>query len=577
MKKTVYAVALAVLGLGASTSSWAQRQCASMEVLDRQLAADPTLAQRLRAIETQTQQFAANPTAQRGTALVGTIPVVVHVVYSNAAENISDAQIQSQIDVLNEDFRKLNADAGNTPAAFAGLVADVGLQFVLAKRDPSGNATNGIQRKSSTRTTWGTNDAVKKSSSGGLDAWPASQYLNLWVCNIGSSILGYAQFPGGPASTDGVVITTTGFGRGGSARAPFDLGRTATHEVGHWLNLRHIWGDANCGNDLVADTPTQQTDNGGCPSFPKVTCSNGPNGDMFMNYMDYTNDACMYMFSNGQSSRMNALFASGGSRASLLTSLGGTAPGGGGGGTPQPVAYCASKGNSQADEWVDLVRLGSINRTSGNDGGYFNGSGTSTSIAAGSSQTISYSAAFSGQAYTENWKIYIDYNRDGDFTDSGELVASRASSNSATLSSTFTVPSSARSGSTRLRVVMSYSSSATSCGTYSYGETEDYAVNITGGAAIAADAGTASTVRLGTTEYGLYPNPATSVLRITVPADRDAAAVAVRVYDVAGNEQRQLRYSAAESQLDVSGLSKGVYLLTITDGAQVSHQRFVKE
>ncbi|SHL59181.1 GEVED domain-containing protein [Hymenobacter psychrotolerans] len=571
MKKTFYALALATIGLGTTSEALAQRQCASMDVLERQLATDPSLAQRLQNIEGQTRLFEANPTAQRGSALTGTIPVVVHVLYSNANENISDAQIASQIAVLNEDFRKLNADVSQTPAAFAGLAADVGLQFVLAKRDPNGNATTGIERKSTTKTTWGTADAMKSTSTGGLNAWPAGQYLNLWVCNIGGGILGYAQFPGGPASTDGVVIGPNYFGRTGYLSAPFNKGRTATHEVGHWLNLRHIWGDANCGNDLVSDTPTQQTSNGGCPSFPRRTCGNTTNGDMFMNYMDYTDDACMYMFSTGQSTRMNALFASGGSRASLLTSLGGTAPGGGTTPptTPTTPTYCASKGTNVSYEWIDLVSLGSINRSSSKDAGYYNGTATSTSVAAGSSQTISYSAGFTGTAYTEYWKIYIDYNQDGDFTDSGELVASRSSSSTATLTSTFTVPTTAKSGSTRLRVVMSDGSATTSCNSYSYGETEDYTINITGGAA-------RSSARLASTDYGVYPNPATSVLHIAVPADRDASTVSVRVYDVRGAEQRQVRFSDA-GQLDVSGLSKGIYMVTITDGQQVSNQRFVKE
>ena len=253
-----------------------------------------------------------------------TIPVVVHVLYNTAAENVSDAQVQAQIDVLNKDFAKTNADASLIPAAFAGAAASTNIQFVLAKRDPNGKATNGIIHKSTRVKSWSTNDAVKNSKRGGDDAWDASKYLNIWVCNLGQGLLGYAQFPGGAASTDGVVVLYSSL-PGGSA-APYDKGRTATHEVGHWLNLRHIWGDASCGNDLVSDTPTQQTSNYGCPSFPKVTCSNGPDGDMFMNYMDYTDDACMYMFSNGQSARMNALFASGGARASLLTSNGATAP-----------------------------------------------------------------------------------------------------------------------------------------------------------------------------------------------------------------------------------------------------------
>lgn len=312
-----------------ATSVVAKRACGSMEVLEQQLAADPAQAKRMADIEAHTQRLLANPALQRTTAGTVIIPVVVHVLYNTAAQNISDAQVQSQIDVLNEDYRKLNADASKTPAQFAGLVADVNVQFVLAKRTPTGAATNGIIHKQTKTTSWSTNDAVKNSKRGGDDAWDTSKYLNLWACNLGQGLLGYAQFPGGAASTDGVVILYSAFGSrakypAGTYTTTYDLGRTATHEVGHWLNLRHIWGDATCGNDQVADTPTQSAANYGCPAFPHVTCSNS--GDMSMNYMDYTDDQCMYMFSTGQSQRMNALFATGGARASLLTSLGGTAP-----------------------------------------------------------------------------------------------------------------------------------------------------------------------------------------------------------------------------------------------------------
>ncbi|RYF77048.1 MAG: zinc metalloprotease, partial [Cytophagaceae bacterium] len=151
-----------------------------------------------------------------------------------------------------------------------------------------------------------------------VDPIDPAHNLNIWICNIGGGILGYAQFPGGSAATDGVVIGPQYFGNTGYVAAPYDKGRTATHEIGHWLNLRHIWGDASCGNDLVADTPTQQTANYGCPSFPHVTCGNGANGDMYMNYMDYTNDPCMYMFTNGQTTRSRALFASDGVRNTFV-------------------------------------------------------------------------------------------------------------------------------------------------------------------------------------------------------------------------------------------------------------------
>ena len=315
----VAAIAMAV------TFANAQRNCGSMEHL-QQMSTDPQVIEKRQQIEAFTEEWTRNNGGDR--ALV-TIPVVVHVVYNTAAENISDAQVLSQITVLNADFRKLNSDAANVPAAFSGLAADANIEFCLASTDPNGAPTTGITRTSTTATSFGTNDGVKFSTSGGKNAWDATKYLNIWVCDISGGILGYAQFPGGGASTDGVVIDYQYYGTTGTATAPFNKGRTGTHEVGHWLNLYHIWGDdgTSCtGTDSVSDTPNQADENYGCPVFPQVSCSNGPNGDMFMNYMDYTDDACMYMFSTGQASRMQALFASGGFRAGLLTSNGCGAP-----------------------------------------------------------------------------------------------------------------------------------------------------------------------------------------------------------------------------------------------------------
>ena len=297
------------------------------------LANDPTYGQRQQEIEQFTNQYVAQHTGNEERAVV-VIPVVFHVVYNTAAQNISTALINAQIAQLNLDYSRTNNDWTSTPSVFQSSVGNMDIQFCLATVDPTGAPTSGIERKSTTTASFGTNnDPIKfgtlSSTSGGLNAWPASQYLNIWVGNLSGGVLGYAQFPGGVASTDGVVLHFSTVGSVSSpntAGAPYNLGRTATHEVGHWLNLRHIWGDANCGNDLVADTPTQQTSNFGCPAFPKVTCSNGPNGDMFMNYMDYTDDACMYMFTNGQVTRSQALFAAGGARVSLLSSTACGAP-----------------------------------------------------------------------------------------------------------------------------------------------------------------------------------------------------------------------------------------------------------
>ena len=316
---------LAALMLACAGQMNAQRHCAAEEVLHQQLLDNPALRSKLEEIERHTQEFQSNGAQER---VVVTIPVVVNVVWNTAAENISAAAIASQIQVLNDDFRRLNADAVNTPAAFQGIAADCEVNFCMATRDPSGNATDGIRRQQTTVTSFSTNDAVKFTSQGGLDAWPRDQYLNLWVCDLGGGLLGYAQFPGGAAATDGVVCDYAYFGTVG-ASAPFDKGRTATHEVGHWLNLYHIWGDdgTSCtGSDLVADTPNQADENYGCPVFPTVSCSNGPNGDMFMNYMDYTDDACMNLFTAGQKARAQSLFSTGGARAALLSSMGCQAP-----------------------------------------------------------------------------------------------------------------------------------------------------------------------------------------------------------------------------------------------------------
>lgn len=292
-----------------------QRNCASMENLEYRMQQDPQLELRMQNIEIYTQNKVQEMQANRIVGDIITIPVVVHVIYSNTNENISDAQIQSQIDVLNEDFRRLNPDADNSWSQ----AADTQIEFCLANVDPSGNATNGITRKFSTTTSWGTNDAMKSSAQGGVDAWDTSQYLNMWVCNIGGGILGYAQFPGGNASTDGVVMSPQYFGSSAKGSgfylsAPFDLGRTTTHEVGHFLNLRHIWGDGNCNvDDFVSDTPTSDAPNYGC-AIGHVSCNSL---DMVQNYMDYSDDGCMNLFTQGQTDRMRAVLLPGGVRASL--------------------------------------------------------------------------------------------------------------------------------------------------------------------------------------------------------------------------------------------------------------------
>ena len=280
------------------------RGCASHEVLEEQLRQDPSLAQRMQQIEKFTTEAIRTGKLVNGKIQ---IPVVVNVLYKTTAENISLAQIQSQIDVLNKDFNATNSDFNQVPATFSAVKANVGISFVL----------DAVNRKYVNKTSWGTNDAMKKTSTKGIAPTSPTTKLNLWVCTIGGGILGYAQFPGGSSATDGVVIDSKYLGTTGTATAPFNKGRTATHEVGHWMNLRHIWGDATCGSDLVSDTPTHNTANYGIPAFPHYSTCSGTPIEMTMNYMDYTDDAGMYMFSNGQKNRMLSIFASGGARFSF--------------------------------------------------------------------------------------------------------------------------------------------------------------------------------------------------------------------------------------------------------------------
>ncbi|MBC8754381.1 zinc metalloprotease [Kordia sp. YSTF-M3] len=293
--------------------------CFTMQKLNDQLDKDPQLAEKMYNIEKRFRQDVlskakpANPGGGNGggggdpeppTDNLGvvTIPVYIHVVYSNSNENISDAQINSQMAVLNDDFRKTNNDANQVPSLFSGVAADTEIQFSLAQ----------TFRYSNSRTSWGTNNLVKST----YPPVTPSTHMNIWVCNIGGGILGYAQFPGGSPSTDGIVVGPQFFGTTGYVASPFDEGRTTTHEVGHYLNLRHIWGDGRCNrDDFVSDTPTSDAPNYGCPSFPTTNCRST---DMTMNYMDYTNDACMYMFSTGQKTRMRGVLVAGGARETLV-------------------------------------------------------------------------------------------------------------------------------------------------------------------------------------------------------------------------------------------------------------------
>lgn len=313
-----------VFSLTIATISNAQkiRSCSAHEASENQILKDTNYANNVKKNEKLARTFNTNARLKTTPYI---IPVVVHVLYNTPEQNVSDEQIFSQIKVLNDDYNLTNANFSSaTPSAFKPLAGIANIQFVLAKRDPNGKSTTGITRTSTASTQFLTDDKMKFKSSGGIEAWNNAKYLNIWVCNL-TDALGYAYYPGGSSANDGLVIAFECFGTTGSAKAPFHLGRTATHEIGHYLNLQHIWGstkDCN-GNDQVSDTPQQKEPNFNCRTFPYKVCpATSSDGEMYVNYMDYTPDDCMSMFSAGQVSRMTSALLN--SRASLLTSDGAT-------------------------------------------------------------------------------------------------------------------------------------------------------------------------------------------------------------------------------------------------------------
>jgi len=319
MKKIILLIALSFL----LQSLRAQNlfNCSSHEMYLKELNSNPAFKVNQQKLEEETKAYMERNVAGRPSGAPYIIPVVFHIIYTTNAGNISDAQVTDQIAILNQEFPRLQADTALTPAAFKSVAAGFNVEFRLATIDPNGNCTNGINRVYNTLS----NCSFAQDDVKALSYWPSNKYLNIWITqsmhysgSLDCSGGGYAAFPGGTATLDGINIrgdlisnigtaaTNTGWGN--------FKGRYLVHELGHWFNLIHIWGDANCGNDYIADTPPALTSNSGCPSFPhnpSNTCSgSNANGEMYTNYMDYTNGPCLNMFTAGQVARMTACITS---------------------------------------------------------------------------------------------------------------------------------------------------------------------------------------------------------------------------------------------------------------------------
>lgn len=302
-------------GIMASMNLQAQeKRCSTNEYLEHKFEAHPELKEQRAQMKQKLEALVENNKFRTNADGNLVIPVVIHIVYETNGQNLPESRINSQMQTLNDDYNMLNEDLDEVPSEFEDVVASVGIEFCLAKTDPNGAATNGILRVPTEVDGFSIGlDDIKHTADGGSDAWDTDRYLNIWVGDITSGLLGYATPPGAANSAeDGVVINWTNFGTTNAAQ--YNRGRTATHEVGHYFNLNHIWGDGPCfADDDVDDTPTQGTEYYGKPSYPQTSCNTS---DMFMNFMDYVDDEAMHMFTAGQKVRM--LAALNGARSELL-------------------------------------------------------------------------------------------------------------------------------------------------------------------------------------------------------------------------------------------------------------------
>jgi hypothetical protein len=409
------------------------------------------------------------------------IPVVVHVVYHTDEENISDSLIFSQIDILNNDFGVIQTNK-------YGQAGTSSIHFALATSDPMGYKTNGITRTHTTTAKFQTGALIMSSKHGGENPWPETEYLNIWVGNL-SGVLGFAYMPG--SASDGVVIGYSYFGKNTSA--PFNLGRTTTHEVGHWLNLFHTWGMMpGCDDDdKVDDTPNSAGPNFGC-NTDHSSCTGI---DMVENYMDYSDDACMNLFTQGQIDRMESLFSPGGSRESILRSHGlnegisnrcnngimdGDETGVDCGGSCGMCA-CTSKGSYSIFDYIESVRINDTVSTTGDNDGSWNHYSKVFTVFTNIPNPITLSPGKAGNQSQEYWSIWIDWNKDGQFGQN-ELIYRNNSIGS--LKDTFILNAVFPAGvmpagdTFKIRIQMRWGDYAGGCDTFDFGEVENYSVTL---------------------------------------------------------------------------------------------------
>lgn len=454
------------------------RSCLSDDLFQVQYLHDEGFRLHRRDIEQHQQTVKFNPGYRRNQI---NIPVVVHVVYHTNEENISDSLIRSQIDILNNDFGSIQTNKYYQAGASS-------IHFELATSDPQGYKTNGITRTQTANSKFQTGTLIMSSKYGGVNPWPEKDYLNIWVGNL-SGVLGFAYMPG--SAGDGVVIGYSYFGKNTSA--PFNLGRTTTHEVGHWLNLFHTWGMmTGCDDDdNVDDTPNSAGPNYGC-NADHPSCSGI---DMVENYMDYSDDACMNLFTVGQINRMESLFSPGGYRESILKSHGldegstkrcndGIQDGDETGidcGGSCGICACMSKGSFSLFDYIESIKVNDTISVTGDNDGSFNQYAKVFSLYTNVLNPIVLSPGKAGNQSQEFWSIWIDWNKDGQY-EQKELIYRNNSigrlKDTLDLKTIFPSNGPSPTDTFKIRIQMRWGDYADGCDTFDFGEVENYSVTL---------------------------------------------------------------------------------------------------
>ena len=317
MKKTFFMLSMLLQFISIQLFSQGNRKITTDDYQKTAALNTPAMINSRNQINKQSEEFKKNAKFKKVV-----LPLVFHVLYKAGAEYPSEAQVLSQVDALNKDFDKKNYKSkhkADSIERFIDKAGDMEIQFCLAKQNPTGVTTNGINFINTNSSGWGMASDIKNTGRGGQSPWDVDKYINIWVADLGEATNGYAQMPGGPKETDGIVIDYRFFGTTGTAIAPYNLGKTLTHLIGNYLNLFDLWGSCYCCDDLVDDTPIHNAPNYGATSeYRHVSLCPGNGVELSMNFMDNTDDEWMYMFTNGQKLRMQAVLADNGIRAGLV-------------------------------------------------------------------------------------------------------------------------------------------------------------------------------------------------------------------------------------------------------------------